>query len=257
MGAPGPTRPRCPSLPPLSTSTQVLSGSPAAPCGQEARFPTSSQKEITLTKLFAVGTKVHGGDRSFVALKISLQSGVLLGRKVVKCCKQVQTSDAGVPGSARSPPPEPGLGTATLAASLRGRGALREHTPGPLPGDAKRRLPAQNPQNPPWALPRIRRARGAPWATYLNARSRAPAAGSESQVRGGAPASVLFKNLPGDSDAGAPRKPSENSGGHRAAPARSGAPGRGEKRPGSGQKSAPVAESETWTPRGEGRGARG
>lgn len=99
-------------------------------------LPHHKKKRITLTKLFAVRTKVHGGDRSFVALKISLQSGVLLGRKVVKFCKEVQTSDAGVPGSGRSPPPEPCLGTATLAASLRGKGALREHRLGPLPGDA-------------------------------------------------------------------------------------------------------------------------
>lgn len=34
--------------------------------------------------MFAVGTKVHGGDRSFVAFKVTLQNGVLLGRKVVK-----------------------------------------------------------------------------------------------------------------------------------------------------------------------------
>lgn len=42
------------------------------------------ERKRKLTKLFAVGAKVHGGDRSFVALKVTLQNRVLLGRKVVK-----------------------------------------------------------------------------------------------------------------------------------------------------------------------------
>ena len=45
---------------------------------------THKKKRRKLTKLFAVGAKVHGGDRSFVALKVTLQNRVLLGRKVVK-----------------------------------------------------------------------------------------------------------------------------------------------------------------------------
>lgn len=59
-----------------------------------------------------------------------------------------------------------------------------------------------------------------------------PARGRESPVRGAAQPVVLFKKLPGDSDAGAPRKPPENSGGHRAAPALSRAPGWGQECPG-------------------------
>lgn len=60
-----------------------------------------------------------------------------------------------------------------------------------------------------------------------------PGAGATGARRG--PGSGAFANPPGDSDAGAPLEPSENSGGHGAARAPSRAPGRREERPGSGQ----------------------
>lgn len=60
-----------------------------------------------------------------------------------------------------------------------------------------------------------------------------PGAGATGARRGAG--SGAFANPPGDSDAGAPLEPSENSGGHGAARAPSRAPGRREERPGSGQ----------------------
>lgn len=62
---------------------------PGTQCGWAAILPierliTKKEKKRKLTKLFAIGAKVHGGDRSFVALKVTLQNRILLGRKVVK-----------------------------------------------------------------------------------------------------------------------------------------------------------------------------
>lgn len=102
---------------------------------------------------------------------------------------------------------------------------------GTLRGAAARRPAPQNPRNPPGSLPESRAPRDHPGCS-LTCTFPGPARGRESPVRGAAQPVVLFKKLPGDSDAGAPRKPPENSGGHRAAPALSRAPGWGQECPG-------------------------
>lgn len=84
--APTASRPLSTRFYPYGSSVVMLPGTQR---GRAAILPierliTKKEKKRKLTKLFAVGAKVHGGDRSFVALKVTLQNRVLLGRKVVK-----------------------------------------------------------------------------------------------------------------------------------------------------------------------------
>lgn len=86
--APTASRPLSTRFHPYRSSVVML---PGTQCGWAAILPIErlitkkeKKKKRKLTKLFAIGAKVHRGDRSFVALKVTLQNRILLGRKVVK-----------------------------------------------------------------------------------------------------------------------------------------------------------------------------
>ncbi|XP_055250068.1 translation initiation factor IF-2-like [Moschus berezovskii] len=197
----------------------------------------TKEKKRKLTKLFAVGAKVRGGDRSFVALK------------------QVQTSNvrgserSAVPASARRP------GNGRIGGGLWGSGsAPTEHARPLRTGVNAEHRPPRRAGGSPLARPRSGRPPEATCAERLRCTFRGPPAGSRPQVRGAARASELF---PGDSDAGAPRKPSENSGGPwgRRGGRSSGRSSRAP--PGLGAPGGSGARHESRAPQAEGRAARG
>lgn len=111
---PGRARPRCPRLrrsqPPHGSSGAVPRPRVDRRQGFRPPEPWPHHKDgerMKLTKLFAVGTEVHGRDRSFVALKIPLQNGILLGRKSSDCesrCSRRTRASRGQRGRLRRGP---------------------------------------------------------------------------------------------------------------------------------------------------------
>lgn len=166
-------------------------------------------------KLFAVGAEVHGGDRSFVAFKITFQNRVLLGWKVVMFESRCKIRTRGVRGQRR----------------LSGPGGRRGHRG---KGEGSAGIPLQRAPHPRLGGGGEESAAEGP----APARPPRPAAGA---ARGlGCPL-----NPPGDSDAGEPRKLARESAVPEPAPAQPRVPRSPEQRPPSRLgKALPVPGSE-------------
>lgn len=150
-------------------------------------------KEKKLTNLFAVGAEVSGGDRSFVTFKITFQNRILLGGKVVRFESGCRIRTLEVRGQRCLSPPGPKR-TSQLRRAVRRRG---HHNP----AERLRHCPSSHPEGSP--------SGGTPspdtGASRRGTRPPRRAAGARRSL-------PSPSNLPGDSDAGAPRNPAGKSG---------------------------------------------